>query len=342
MKVCVYEGSLGLVKKSGVGQAIKHQISELRLSGAELTDSRDPEAAVIQINTVFPDSVITALMAKRHGKKILWYGHSTEEDFRNSFRLSNVVSHLFRKWLIWCYSRADAIITPTEYSRDIIRGYGVTKPIFALSNGVDTDFFKADAERRRRFRERWHIAPESRAVLSVGHYMVRKGIIDFIDLAAKMPDVTFFWYGHTNRLMMTNEVAEAIDNATPNVIFPGYADREELCDAYCGCDIFCFMSHEETEGIVVLEALASQIPVLVRDIPVYRGWLRDGENAYKAGTQEEFLSKGKGILSGELPDLTKAGRECAEERSLRKIGERLVDIQMGMVMEKQPASAIGR
>ncbi|MGI6117300.1 MAG: glycosyltransferase [Bilifractor sp.] len=331
MKVCVYQGALGIVEKSGVGQAIHHQIRELRLSGVQMTEAGDPETEIIQINTVFPDSVITALRARRQNKRILWYGHSTEEDFRNSFRLSNIVSPLFRKWIVRCYSMADAIITPTDYSRSIIQGYGVKTPIFVLSNGVDTDFFKPDPARRASFRARYHIGPRQKAVLSVGHYMERKGIIDFIELAAKMPDVLFFWFGHTNRILMTDDVMKAINSATPNVLFPGYASREELCDAYCGCDLFCFMSHEETEGIVVLEALASRIPVLVRDIPAYQGWLHDGFNVYKANTQEQFLSRAEYILSGELPDLTAAGRECAESRSLQKVGEKLMAIQKKMI-----------
>lgn len=338
MKVCVYRGALGIVEKSGVGQAIHHQIRELRLTGVQMAKAGDPETEIVQINTVFPDSVITALRARRQNKKILWYGHSTEEDFRNSFRLSNVVSPLFRKWIIRCYSIADAIITPTGYSRDILRGYGIKVPVFVLSNGVDTDYFKPDPARRASFRSRYHIGSQKKVILSVGHYMERKGIIEFIDLAAKMPDVLFFWFGYTGRILRTREVMKAMSRATPNVRFPGYASREELCDAYCGCDLFCFMSHEETEGIVVLEALASKIPVLVRDIPVYQGWLHDGFNVYKANTQEQFFSRAENILSGRLPDLTGAGRECAEKRSLQKVGEKLADIQKKMVetADKKP------
>ena len=42
------------------------------------------------------------------------------------------------------------------------------------------------------------------------------------------------------------------------------------------------MSKEETEGIVILEALAMKIPTLIRDIPVYEGWLTDSKDVYKA------------------------------------------------------------
>ena len=68
------------------------------------------------------------------------------------------------------------------------------------------------------------------------------------------------------------------------------------------------MSHEETEGIVVLEALACGIPTVVRDIPVYNGWLREGQNVYKASGTDEFQQKAEGLLTGTLPDLTAATR----------------------------------
>lgn len=67
-----------------------------------------------------------------------------------------------------------------------------------------------------------------------------------------------------------------------NVIFAGFMPPVILRDAYCGADAFAFFSYEETEGIVVLEALSCEIPVIVRDIPVYEKWLEDGVQVRKA------------------------------------------------------------
>ena len=111
-----------------------------------------------------------------------------------------------------------------------------------------------------------------------------------------------------------------MEQAPENVTFAGFVDRETLREAYCGADVFAFMSHEETEGIVVLEALACGIPTVVRDIPVYNGWLREGQNVYKASGTDEFQQKAEGLLTGTLPDLTAAGRRVAEERSLSVMG----------------------
>ena len=102
--------------------------------------------------------------------------------------------------------------------------------------------------------------------------------------------------------------------------------RKRLREAYQGADMFAFFSHEETEGIVVLEALACGIPTVVRDIPVYQGWLEDGKNVYKAGGPETFRKAVTGLLNGTLPDLTAAGRAVAESRSLEMVGRRLQEI----------------
>lgn len=326
MRIYIYNGGLGLVGKSGVGQAIRQQWACLRRAGVPTGDRWTADTAAIQVNTVLPDSVAAALLARLRGRKVVCYGHSTMEDFRGSFRGSDLLAPLFRRWITFCYGLGDVVITPTEYSRRLLLGYGVKKPVYALSNGVDTDFFAPSPERRAAFRRRWRLAEGERAVISVGHTIARKGLPEFLDLARALPAVRFFWYGWTDPRLIPTDIQKALDQAPANVTFPGFVDRETLREAYCGADVFAFMSHEETEGIVVLEALACGTPTVVRDIPVYDGWLRDGETVYKASDQGEFIQKVSELLAGTLPDVTPAGRRVAQERNYEAVGRRLRDI----------------
>ncbi len=326
MLVYIYPGGLNLVKKSGVGEAIFHQKEMLEAAGVNVTLQWSNDADVVHLNTTFPDSCRMAHYAHSKGKSVIYYGHSTMEDFRNSFTGSNTLAPLFQKWIIHCYSMGDIVITPTEYSRSLLQSYGIKRPIFNLSNGIDTILFSYNEKRREAFRNYWGLNSQQKAVLSVGHFIERKGILDYIDLARRMPDVRFFWFGHTEDWLVPSQIRKAIKNTPPNLTWAGYVPSDRLCDAYCGCDLFDFMSYEETEGIVVLEALACHIPVIVRDIPVYGGWLENGVNVWKAKDDAEFFQKTKSILSGELPDLTEKGHEVAENRSISKVGKRLLEI----------------
>ena len=141
MRVHLYNGSLGLVRRSGVGQAFYHQKAMLEQAGVAVTESWDSHADAVHINTVLPDAVFAALRARMRGETVVYYGHSTMQDFRDSFVGSNLLAPLFGRWIRFCYDLGDFIITPTPYSQQILESYHLKKPVCVLSNGVDTDFF---------------------------------------------------------------------------------------------------------------------------------------------------------------------------------------------------------
>ena len=320
MGVQLYSGSLPLVRKSGVGQAVEHQREMLRQAGITVTDQPARDARIVHCNTLFPDAPLTALWSRLLGKRVVYYGHSTMEDFRNSFRGSNRLAPLFRRWLRLCYNCGDIVITPTEYSRRLLLASGVRRPVYVLSNGVDTSYFSPSAARRRSFRARYGMTETDKAVLSVGHMIARKGLPEFLEMARAMPEVRFFWFGYTAPQLVPASIRQALASAPANVTFPGFVSREELREAYCGCDVFAFLSHEETEGIVVLEALACGIPTVLRDIPVYEDWLTDGVQVYKAADDGALRERVAALLAGTLEPLTKQGLELAQQRSLGNMG----------------------
>ena len=322
MKTYVYRGGFSIVEKSGVGKAIEHQEKMLNAMHASHAD-RWKDATVVHMNTVLPDSVIAACIAKLQKKKVIYYGHSTMEDFKNSFIGSNLAAPLFKKWICFCYNLGDVIVTPTEYSQKLLEGYGLKRKIYSITNGVDTEFFKPNLEAGKRFREKYHLVANQKVVSSVGHLIQRKGIFEFLELAKKMPDVQFIWFGGGNESLVTAEVKEAILKKPENVLFAGFVRSDELRDAYCGADAFAFMSYEETEGIVVLEALACEIPAIVRDIPVYEGWLKNEKEVYKAKDTDEFCEKLGKVFENDVSTVKKAERKVACDKSLQKVGEQL-------------------
>ncbi len=330
MKICLYTGHYKALASSGMGKALEHQLAALSELDVEVETRFTTDADLIHLNDWFPATVRLAKKARRNGLKVVYHAHSTEEDFRNSFRGSNLLSPLFKHWLRYCYRQGDLVITPTPYSKKILEDYRLNRPIVAISNGIDlTKFNRANADGQR-FREQYNLRPEQKAVISVGHFMQRKGIVDFVELAKRHPDIEFIWFGHSPRSALTSEVAEAVRTKLPNLRFPGYIKAAELRDAYAGANCFLFMTHEETEGIVLLEAMAMNIPVLIRDIPIYEEFY-DGECLYKARTAEEFDFKLRAILDQSLPSTIEAAYEEVRKRSLPEVGKQLLSAYKSVV-----------
>lgn len=325
MKVCRYSGLGRLAAHSGIGSAMRHQRRMLHHRGAELVPPwGGPD--LVQLNTVFPDSVLVGLLARLRGIPVVVFAHSTKEDFEGSWPGSRRLAPIFERWLKIVYRGGDVVVTPTTYSRSIIERYRLGRPIHVLTNGVDTQFFSGGPRARERFRRQHGLGRQERVVLSVGHLMERKGIVEYVDLARSSPDVVYCWAGAVQEATMTAPVRAALADAPGNLRLLGHLTPEQVRDAYAAADLFCFMSHEETQGIVVLEALASGVPVLVRDIDVYADWLPDGVAVHKAATTEDFAARSRAMLDGHLPDLTEAGRELALRHDLRAVAAGLVEI----------------
>jgi 1,2-diacylglycerol-3-alpha-glucose alpha-1,2-glucosyltransferase len=323
MKILLYSGHLKLVEKSGVGRAIYHQKKALEENDVSYTTDKKEEYDIIHINTIFLSSFFMALLAKAKGKKIIYHAHSTEEDFKNSFLCSNLLAPLYKKWIMKCYNSGDLIVTPSLYSKNLLEGYGLKKPIVNISNGIDLEYFKRDEGNKSKFREKYHFREIDKIIISAGLYIERKGILDFVELAKAMPDYKFIWFGYTNLNTVSPRVKKAVKTKLPNLFFPGYVCREELREAYAGSDLFLFLTHEETEGIVLLEALAMKVPVLIRDIPIYDEWLVNGRDVYKGNELLQFQSKIEGILNEELPSLVENGYKVVNERSIKAVGVQL-------------------
>lgn len=325
MKVLLYTEFEKQIGKSGLGKAIKHQMRALEENNIPYTTNVKDDYDIVHINFYGPKSYFMAKKAKKNGKKVIYHAHSTEEDFRNSFKFSNTIAPLFKWWICKCYRLGDHIITPTPYSKRLLEGYGLSN-ISAISNGIDTEFFKKDKKLGKEFREKYGYKDDDKVIMAIGLYLERKGILDFVQLAKMMPEYKFIWFGYTDLKLVPKKIKDAVNTKLPNLIFAGYVEPIMIKSALSGADLYIFPTLEETEGIPIMEACCCKQKAIVRDIPVFDGWLEDGVNVYKAKDIDDFYNKIKGVLEGELPDLTEEGYKGALTRDVHKVGQELVDV----------------
>ena len=323
MKVLLYTEGEKMTSNSGLGKAIKHQMKALESANVEYTTNLKDDYDIIHINFYGPRSYHLAKKAHRKGKKVVYHAHSTEEDFRSGFIFCKQLAPLFKRWLIKCYSLGDVIVTPTPYSKRLLEGYGIKKKIYAISNGIELDLFKKDEAAGERFRKEYNYKKEDKVIIGIGLYITRKGIVDFVELAKRMPEYKFIWFGYSPLAAATEDVRKAVNTKLDNLVFAGYVKQQVIKDAMNGCDVYLFPTYEETEGIPIIEACACKTTAIIRDIPIFEEMLEDGKNVYKAKTVDEFEEKIRGVITGKLPKVGENAYRVAEERDIKKVGEQL-------------------
>ncbi|MGH8230796.1 MAG: glycosyltransferase, partial [Steroidobacteraceae bacterium] len=155
-----------------------------------------------------------------------------------------------------------SIVAPSAPMRELLAEYGVNTPIHVIPTGLPADRYLAG--QGARFRSRFGIAPERPLLLYVGRVAHEKNI-EFllhalVALRRTRPGVMLVIAGegpareHLQSLVMQLGIAA-------DVQFIGYLDRERgLADCYAAANVFVFASRTETQGLVLLEALAQGCP----------------------------------------------------------------------------------
>lgn len=95
-------------------------------------------------------------------KKVIFHGHSTKEDFQNSFIGSNIAAPFFKQYLMHFYRAADLVITPTDYSASLLRSYGIKCPILPISNGIDLAKYSRSKAKEQAFRDHFSLKADQK------------------------------------------------------------------------------------------------------------------------------------------------------------------------------------
>ena len=324
MKVLLYFEGQEAIKTSGIGRALSHQIRALESQGIEYTLNPKDTYDIAHINTLWAKSGAVLRKCKKKGIPVIVHGHSTFEDFRNSFKAWQLVAPFYNSRIKRMYSRADLVITPTPYSKGLIEGYGFVKKVIDISNGIDLEEYAENLDAQKAFREKFGIKEGEKFVMGVGFPFERKGIKAFFEVARAFPDVKFIWFGALQKILTNHKVKVWVKNRPENAIMAGYCKGDLIHGAYQQAACLFFPSLEETEGIVVLEALASHCPLVVRDIGVYVPWLKDKVNAHIEKDNEGFIKTIDYLLkNGEDKAILDAGYKVVEERTLKIVGGKL-------------------
>jgi glycosyltransferase involved in cell wall biosynthesis len=223
----------------------------------------------------------------------------------------------------------DGMVVPSHPMLLVLKSYGITTPTEVIPTGIAPESFVPGD--RAAFRKKYGIAQDRPMLLFVGRVAHEKNIDFLLKVADRVrhdiPDVLFVIAGEgPARASLAHEVTALGLGA--NVMFLGYLNRNtELNSCYCSADIFIFASRTETQGLVLLEAMAQGVPVVSTAELGTRDVLKEDQGVWIA--QEEL-----GDFSGKVvrmlgdpqarKDLSISGRDYAHEWSASKQAQQML------------------
>lgn len=250
---------------------------------------------VLHIQTPFIAHRTGMKLARRLGLPVVETYHTYFEEYLYHYvpflprRLMRAAARHFTREQC---NRLDAVIVPSSAMHDVLLGYGVQKPMSIIPTGLEPQNYGSYSGSA--FRTRHGIPPERPVMVHVGRVAHEKNIgflFDVLDVVrGVIPDVLLIIAGEgPARKQLRRTVARK--GLTGNTLFIDYLPRgPALWECYCSGDVFVFASSTETQGLVLLEAMALGVPVV---------------STARLGTVD-ILAAGRGALvsSGTLSDFS--------------------------------------
>jgi 1,2-diacylglycerol 3-alpha-glucosyltransferase len=286
----------------------------LRQALAEL----DPQHFdLVHIHTPFVAHYAGVRFAARRAIPVIATYHTFFEEYLHHY--VPVLPRVFGRALARSFTRSQAmplaaIVAPSEPMRALLTGYGVTTRIQVIPTGLPADRYLPG--NGARFRASFAIPTDRPLLLYVGRVAHEKNIEfllhAFIALRRTRSDAMLVIAGEGPAREHLQSLAAAL-GISADVHFIGYLDRESgLADCYAAADVFVFASRTETQGLVLLEALAQGRPVVSTAHLGTASILQAGCGARVAPEKAEVFAQ---AIADILDDPARAARLSAQARS---------------------------
>jgi glycosyltransferase involved in cell wall biosynthesis len=197
------------------------------------------------------------------------------------------------------HNRSGGTLVPTRAMAENLRQQQFDR-VHLWPRGVDADLFDP-ARRSQELRSEWGLEDRQLAILYVGRLAPEKNVQlvmhSYSAIQADVPSARLIWVG-------SGPEERRLARSCPDCIFAGPRTGEDLARHYASADLFLFPSLTETFGNVVLEAMASGLPVV----------------AYRDAAAAELITSGRDgrtVRPGNMIDFIATAQELASSRDTR-------------------------
>lgn len=319
MKIINMLSKADSVKGQGVGSAYLEQVALVK---EELKDEYNvtinclKQGDITHIHSINLPYFLAIPFAKRKGT-VVGYVHFLPETLEESIHLPSFMKKIFYRYVIRFYKSMDLLITVNPVFIDKLAEYGIDRSkVSYIPNFVSKkEFYKITKIDKSELKKKYGLKEDSFTVLAVGQLQIRKGVLDFVEIARKMPDIQFVWAGDFSFGKITDgyeKIKEIRSNPPKNVTFLGMVERNQMNEVYNLADVMFLPSYNELFPMTILESMNCDVPLLLRDLDLYESILFD---FYLSGhSNEEFihlLTKLKTDATFYKEAMEKSQRGCA-------------------------------
>jgi glycosyltransferase involved in cell wall biosynthesis len=220
--------------------------------------------------------------------------------------------------------------------------YGRVRPrLEVIPNGVDLErFHPPTPEERRKGRDLLRLGDEERVAVFVGHEFHRKGLRYAIEGLRYAPGVLLLIIGGSDDIIAEAYAQAQAIGVGERVLFLG--PRQSLGPYLAASDMFVLPSAYEANALVVLEALASGLPVVTTRVGFAPEIIEDGRNGFLVAQDAREVGERLAQLADEdLSDWSRRARASAEPYTWRAAAQRYLDLAEQLAAERRRPVAHG-
>ena len=287
---------------------------------------------LLHIQTPFVAHYMGVRLAERLGLPSVVSYHTFFEEYLDHYLPlipKRILRGLARRFSRKQCNQVERVIVPSSAMRDVLLAYGVKTTITILPTGIPLEKFKSGDGKR--FRHKYGIAGTRPLILTIGRVACEKNIDFLVDVLVRIrllvPEILFVIAGEGPMLPELQRRIER-ENLEEHILLVGYLDREtELQDCYAAADIFVFASRTETQGLVLLEAMAKGIPLVSTAVMGTRDVLVEKEGCLIAPDEAGAFAARVVRLLGDASlrrQLSRTGREYVKRWHAPLFAEQLL------------------
>ena len=253
-------------------------------------------------------------------------------------QLQTVVHNIAWKYLTWYYSHYKKVIAPSNFAKGLLEERGVKNIVVHPSginfNRYDTVFNSGGNEDVRKM---FKIKKDEKIIIFIGRIALEKNLEEIVEasptLLNKIPKLKIIIVGKGPALEHYKELVKK-KGMEQYFLFTGYLEDDVLIKVYSVADVFVFPSKFDTQGLAVIEALATGVPAIVKENSAVSEYIENGKNGFVYSNNFDLVENIVKAIKNKN-DMKKNANMSAKKFDIKETTEQLLNVYELLIKEEK-------